>query len=564
LLFKASPLYPERALNPAHIHSHTRVEANVLEKPALPQPLIDAAAHLARRELGKAEAILRPFLKAHPADVNAMRMLGDIGLELGALRDAENLLARCVELAPDYAAGRYSYINVLYKRHRYAQALREVERLLATDPENLAYLALKAANLVEVARHREAIELFEAILLKEPGNSAVRLSLGHALRALGESGAAVEAYRQVTGQAEHAGEAYWSLANLKTAAFSDADVDQIHTLLRDKDCDYRNSYHGLFALGKAYEDRRIADKAMAAYAQGNLLKSKSVPWDIDAFERDTSELIDFFDPALFTRFRDAGDARPDPIFIVGLPRSGSTLIEQILSSHSQVEGTAELATLIAIARSIANKTQQRGESEYPQALANMDGASLAKLGARYLSETAVHRVTETLFFIDKMPNNFSHVGLIQLILPNAKIIDARRHPLDCCFSGYKQLFASGQGFTYGQARIANYYLQYERVMQHWDTVLPGRVHRVYYEAMVQNPEREIRALLAHCGLSFEPECLSFHTTQRTVRTASSEQVRQPINDKGIGAWRPFAPWLTTLSDLLSDSVAAYPATISAD
>lgn len=519
---------------------------------------MEAAAHIARHEFAAAEAILRPYLKDQPGDVNAIRMLGEIGLELGALRDAENLLAQCVKLAPDYPAGRYSYANVLYKRHRFPEAIAQLDALLQVYPSNPAYLALKAANLAEISQHQQAIAIFSALLDDDPNNSSVRLSLGHAQRAIGDQAAAIQSYRKVAESSAEYGEACWSLANLKTYRFDDSDLETMREQLKANNGDYRKTYHLLFALAKALEDAKQYQEAMAALAQGNKLKSKTVPWSPEQFEHDTQTLIDFFQAERIQNLESSELHAADPIFIVGLPRAGSTLIEQILSSHSQVEGTAELANMIAIARSLANKTNRSSKSEYPEILEHLNEQELAALGKRYLDETRLQRQTQKPYFIDKMPNNFSHIGLIHQILPNAKVIDARRHPVDCCFSGYKQLFASGQGFTYSQRRIAHYYRQYERLMAHWDKVLPGFVYRVHYEAMVENPEHEIRALLTYCGLQFEDACIHFHETQRTVRTASSEQVRQPINRKGIGAWKPYEAWLQPMLNELGDSIANYP------
>lgn len=519
---------------------------------------MEAAAHIAKHEFGAAEAILRPYLKEQPGDVNAIRMLGEIGLELGALRDAENLLAQCVKLAPDYPAGRYSYANVLYKRHRFSEAIEQLDTLLHNHPENPAYLALKAANLAEISQHQQAIDIFSALLNDDPSNASVRLSLGHAQRAVGDQAAAIDTYRKVPESSAEYGEACWSLANLKTYRFTESALETMREQLKASGGDYRKTYHLLFALAKALEDAKRYQEAMAALAQGNKLKSKTVPWSTEQFEQDTQALIDFFQAERLQILASSELHAPDPIFIVGLPRAGSTLIEQILSSHSQVEGTAELANMIAIARSLANKTNRSSKSQYPEILEQLNEQQLAALGKRYLDETRLQRQTQKPYFIDKMPNNFSHIGLIHQIIPNAKVIDARRNPMDCCFSGYKQLFASGQGFTYSQRRIAHYYRQYERLMNHWDVVFPGFVYRVHYEAMIENPEHEIRALLTYCGLEFEEACLNFHETQRPVRTASSEQVRQPINRKGIGAWKPYEAWLQPMMTELGDSVGHYP------
>ncbi len=515
-----------------------------------PEELVQVAAHIAAGRYGVAEGLCRNYLKENPADVSAIRMLGEIGLELGALVDAQNLLERCLELAPDYAAARFSYASVLYKRHRNTEALEQLDLLLSGDPANAAWLTMKAANLVEVSRHREAITLFEQTLANQPAQKQAQLSYGHALRAVGRQTAAIEAYRGCIEAFPATGEAYWSLANLKTYIFSDADIEQMEQSLRNQDIEYRDYYHLLFALGKAREDRGEAAAAMACYVKGNSVRRKGVPWDADAFHRDCAELRQFFSAELFSDRQGQGCPAEDPIFIVGLPRAGSTLLEQILSSHSQVEGTAELANIIALARRIAGKKRRDDPSQYPAALAGMTPGQLQALGQEYLDGTRAQRRTGKPRFIDKMPNNFSHVGLIRLILPNARIIDARRNPMDCCFSGYKQLFASGQGFTYSLQGIGRYYRDYVETMEHWDRVLPGFVLRVNYEDVVANTELEVRRVLDFCGLPFERECLEFHTTRRAVRTASSEQVRQPIYQSGIGQWRSFEPWLGTLKDAL--------------
>lgn len=523
-----------------------------------PAPLVEAAGYLAEGKLAKAEAVLRPYVHQHPADVNGIRMLGEVGMALGALRDAENLLQRCVELAPDYHAARYAYANALYKRHRYDEALRQLDTLLAVEPTNPAWLTLKAANLVEINEHERAIPIFAEVLAHHPGHKQAYLSYGHALRAVGRIDQAVSAYEKCIALGSGQGEAYWSLANLKTYRFGTAQIEGMEALLGDESCPYRDYYHALFALGKAREDRREFKAAMAAYAKGNQVRGKAVPWDPDAFHRDTQELKAFFTAEYFESRAGQGCQAADPIFIVGLPRAGSTLIEQILASHSLVEGTAELADIIALARRLSGKRRREDPSRYPSALAEVCAEEIRNMGQGYIDSTAVQRVTGRPYFIDKMPNNFSHIGLIHLILPNARIIDARRHPLDCCFSGYKQLFASGQGFTYSQERIGRYYRDYVDIMDHWDRVLPGKVLRVQYEEMVADTENQVRRLLSHCGLPFEEACLAFYRNARTVRTASSEQVRQPIYTSAVGQWRPFREWLGPLCEALGPVLDRYP------
>lgn len=512
--------------------------------------LVAAAGHVSAGELALAEPILRQYVRDHPGDVNGIRMLGELGLSLGALADAQNLLARCVELAPDYSVARFALANVFYKRHRYDEALAQLGMLLDGDPGNAAWLTLKAATLVDVNDHASAIPLLAGVIAQNPAHRQAYLSYGHALRAVGSVDEAIAAYEKCIELGSGQGEAYWSLANLKTYRFTDVQIAAMEGLLQDKSCAFRDYYHLLFALGKARADRGEYRHAMAAYAKGNQVRGRSVPWDSREFSRNTAELKAFFTPDFFASVVGQGCDSTAPVFIVGLPRAGSTLLEQILASHSQVEGTAELADIIALARRLSGKQRREDISRYPGVLAEVGAAALEEMGKGYLASTAKQRRTSKPCFIDKMPNNFSHIGLIHAILPNAKIIDARRHPLDCCFSGYKQLFASGQGFTYGLSKIGNYYRDYVDIMDHWDKVLPGRVLRVQYEDMVEDTEAQVRRMLDYCGLPFEEQCLAFHQNERTVRTASSEQVRQPIYRSGMDQWQHYEDWLMPLKRAL--------------
>lgn len=525
---------------------------------SLPASLERASEFIRQGMLGKAEGVLRDYVHDHPEDVNGIRLLGEVGLALGALRDAETLLARAVALAPDYTAARFAYANALYRRHRYTESLAELDQLLTGDPGNPAWLTLKAANLVDLNEHTRALPVLETVIKQHPHYRQAWLSYGHAQRALGATEDAIKAYERCIELDTGVGEAYWSLANLKTYRFSEPQLTAMEALLKRKDCDFRDYYHALFALGKGREDTGDHQKAMAAYLKGNQVRGRQVPWDMAGFERDSQEIMNFFDQAFFATRNHWGDPDPAPIFVVGLPRSGSTLVEQILASHSQVEGTAELADIIAIARDLSGKRRRTDVSRYPRGLKDLDRETVAALGERYIAGTRVQRLTDAPFFVDKMPNNFSHVGLIHLILPNAKIIDARRHPLDCCFSAFKQLFAAGQGFSYGLQRIGHYYRWYCETMAHWDRVLPGRVHRIHHEQLLDDLEGEVRRLLDYCGLPFEQQCLQFHETERRVRTASSEQVRQPINRAGQGRWEPFSQWLDPLRDALGPALDTYP------
>ena len=524
---------------------------NTYNKDNIPKELLEAAKLISEDKLKKAEPILRDYLKKDPLDVNAMKLLADIGVKFRAYKDAGHLLTRALDLSPDYDQARLSYANLLYKRQLPFEALSQISKLLKKDPNNVQYLTLKAVNLALANQHDEALEIFE-IIIKDKGvaNNQLHLSYGHTLRAVGRLDEAINSYKNAILTKNGYGEAYWSLANLKTFKFTNEDLNEIKLLLNNKDCKIDDYYHLLFALGKAEEDKKNYESSMAAYVKANNVKSKQVPWDSKNFSIECNELISFFDEDVFEKFKGSGDKNTDPIFVVGLPRSGSTLIEQILSSHSLVEGTTELQNIIALSRKIANKKNSNSKSEYPSALLGMNINEFKKMGSAYLKNTLDQRVTDKPYFIDKMPNNFVHIGLIHLILPNAKVIDARRNPMDCCFSCYKQLFGSGQGFTYSQNRIGNYYIDYLKLMSHWDKVLPNKVHRVVYENMVNDTENEIKKLLDYCNLDFESNCLNFYKTKRTVRTPSSEQVRQPIYKKGVGQWEYYEEWLDPLKEAL--------------
>ena len=520
-------------------------------KDNIPDQLIEAAKLISEEKLKKAEPILRDYLKDDPMDVNAMKLLADIGIKFRAYKDAGYLLTRALDLSPDYDHARLSYANLLYKRQLPFEALEQITILLNKDPENVQFLTLKAVNLALANQHDEALKIFEIIIKdKAIENNQLHLSYGHTLRAVGRVDEAIESYKNAISTKTGYGEAYWSLANLKTFEFKDNDINELTSLLHNKDCKVEDYFHLLFALGKAQEDKNNFEASIAAYVKGNNIKSKQVPWDSKGFSSECNELINFFTKDLFNEYKSYGNKNTDPIFILGLPRSGSTLIEQILSSHSLVEGTSELQNIIALSRKIANKKNSSSKSEYPSTLKNMKKSEFDVMGSAYLKNTLDQRVTDKPYFIDKMPNNFIHIGLIHLILPNAKIIDARRNPMDCCFSCYKQLFGSGQGFTYSQNRIGNYYVDYLKIMRHWDQVLPNKVHRVVYENMVSDTENEIRKLLEYCQLEYEEACLNFYNTKRTVRTPSSEQVRQPIYKKGIGQWEHFDEWLGPLKHSL--------------
>jgi len=522
--------------------------------------LLAPAAALQENQLAVAEALLRDHLKQHPTDVAALRMLAEVGARLGRYPDSERLLRRCLELAPGFLAARQNLAMVLLRQQRAAEALEVGREMVGRDPGNPASRNLMAAVLSHLGEYDESIRLYEGVLQQYPRQPKVWMSYGHGLKTAGRTAAAIEAYRHATSIAPQLGEVWWSLANLKTFRFESADLENMQRQLGRDDIAHEDRFHLHFALGKALEDARQYAASFEHYAAGNQLRRQVVRYDPD----ETAGLVQrsqvLFTPEFFASRRGAGCPRPDPIFIVGLPRSGSTLLEQILSSHSQVEGTMELPDVVALVRELTSVDGDRAQrSRYPGVLAALDADRLRDLGERYLERTRVQRKTDAPYFIDKLPNNWQHVGLIHLMLPNARIIDARRHPMSCGFSVFKQHFARGQHFSYRLEDIGRYYRDYVDLMAHVDAVLPGRVHRVNYEAMVADTEREVRHLLDYCRLPFEDACLRFHENERAVRTPSAEQVRQPIYQDALEQWRHYAAWLDPLRDALGPALAAYPA-----
>ncbi len=520
--------------------------------------LLQAAAALRENKLAVAERLLRAFLKENPTDIAAIRMLAETGTRLGRYEDAENLLARCLELAPSFDAARQNYAIVLYRQSKPAEALAQVEILLAAYPRNPAYRALKAAALGQIGEYERAVATYESLLKEYPQNPKAWMSYGHTLKTLGRTKEAIAAYRKSIERLPSLGESYWSLANLKTFRFEPADVAAMSGQLAQADLDDEDRLHFHFALGKAFEDEQRFEQSFAHYEQANAIRLSRAPYDPEELTKHVQRSKATFTREFFARREGVGCDAPDPIFIVGLPRAGSTLVEQILSSHPDVEATMELPDIIAIARRLSGRKRRSGESAYPEVLSTLDDRMFRSLGEEFLARTRVQRKRGKPFFIDKMPNNFQHVGLIHLILPNAKIIDVRRHPLACCFSNFKQHFARGQNFTYSLTDIGRYYRDYVALMAHLDAVLPGRVHRLIYEQLIADPRSEIQALLDHCGLPFAEDCLRYYENTRPVRTASSEQVRRPIYADALEHWRNYEPLLAPLAEALGPVLQSYP------
>lgn len=510
--------------------------------------LVEAALALHDNRLSEAEPLLRAHLKADPFDVAAIRMLAELAGRIGRYRDAENLLRRALELAPEFGAARANLATCLYRQNRPAEAIAELDHVLIDDPENIGHANLKAAALGRIGGFEEAIGLYEAVLAAVPHQPKVWMSYGHMLKTVGRQDDGIAAYRRAIDLAPSLGEVWWSLANLKTVKFGADDIAAMQTARATDSLTDEDRFHLDFALGKAFEDAKDYANAFTHYDLGNRLRRTKIVYDADETSAFVDRSIETFSQTLLESRAGRGSDAPDPIFILGMPRAGSTLVEQILSSHSLVEGTSELPDIPALART----------DGYPANIADLTPDGLRALGERYLERTRIQRKTDKPFFIDKLPNNWAHVPFIHLILPNAKIIDARRHPLGCCFSNFKQHFARGQAFSYGLEDMGRYYADYVRLMRHVDSVLPGCVHRVIYERMVDETEAQVRALLDHCGLAFEPACLEFHKTERAVRTASSEQVRRPIFRDGVEGWQGFEPWLGPLKDALGPVLTAYP------
>ncbi len=515
----------------------------------LPTEIVTASSMFADGEVFPAERMVRDYLLKHGDHVEGMRLLAKIGMKLEVLDDAELLLERALLLAPDYKALRYDYALALVQRHKYPQAAEQLERLLKIDPDNRTFKITYATACVGLGRHEEAITLYRALLTDAQEAADLHLSIAHAHKTLGRQQEAVDSYRRAYTVKPSFGDAYWSLANLKTYRFTDEELARMRAQEQAPNTDPEDRYHLCFAIGKALEDRGEYQESFRYYEKGNAQKKAAIRFKLAPILRNAHLQASVCTREFFAARRGYGDPGEDPIFIVGLPRSGSTLLEQILASHSRVEGTLELPNILRFVGELQGRDPDPANPPYPAILAELKPEDFGALGAKYLADTRIYRTGKPRF-IDKMPNNFRHIGLIHLILPNARIIDARREPMACCFSNFKQLFASGQEFTYSIEDIAAYYRSYVELMRHWDEALPGKVLRIQHEDVVEDLEGNVRRMLDFCGLPFEASCLEFYKTERSVRTASSEQVRRPIFKEGLDQWRNYEPWLGPLKAAL--------------
>jgi tetratricopeptide (TPR) repeat protein len=518
---------------------------------SLPRELLAATNHIHEGRIFRAEEIMRRYLLKHPKDVEGMRLLADIGSRLGVHEDADFLLETAIELAPDKLQLRIDYIQVLRKRQKFSAALSQAKALLEKDPNSPVFQSLVAIESMQAGDYETALEMFETVLAILPNDPATLTSRGHALKTYGKGDEAIASYKAAIAADSLHGDAWYALANLKTYRFDDAELAAMQDAQSSLNLSFMSRIHIAFALGKAHEDRKAYGPSFENYDLGNALKRKQTRYTTEQMREEFEAQKRFCDVALFEAQAGKGYDAPDPIFIVGLPRAGSTLIEQILASHSQVDGTLELPNVLSTAHQLRGRKQVTDRDRYPRILHELSADELATLGREYIENTRIHRQGAP-FFTDKMPNNFRHLGLIHLMLPNAKIIDARRDPMDCCWSGFKQLFAEGQEFTYGLEQIGDYYASYVDLMTHWNRVLPKeRILLVQHEDVLDDLEGQVLRILDYCGLPFEQSCVEFYNTDRAVRTASSEQVRKPISRVGQGQWKPYNEYLGPLQLALS-------------
>ena len=547
-----------RALADLRPDGRAAAHARLARIAALPREVVRAADLFNDGEVTPAEEVVRAFLVANGPHVEAMRLLAKIALHLDILDDAELLLDHVLQLAPEYTEARHELAVVLSRRRRFFASLVETERLLAAAPDHPDYLLLYAQACDGIGRVEEALAVYRRLLAAAPDDGFLQLAIAHLQKTAGQAANAIASLSAAAAHAATYAAACHGLANMKTFRFDDGQIATMQAALANAAGPTEDRYYLSFALGKALEDRGDYAEAFRYYALGNELKRGEGAFDPQLIERDLSLIKEVCSRDFFRQRAGWGCPRPDPIFVVGMPRAGSTLIEQILASHSLIDGTLELPDIQQLVQQFRNRAGPRAPPHYPGVLTGLARDEFEKMGRIYLEDTLVYRQGAPLF-VDKMPANFRDIGFIHLILPNARIIDARREPMACCFGNFKQLFTKGQGFSYGLEDIGRYYRSYVELMEHWDEVLPGKVLRVNHEDVIDDLEGSVRRMLAFCGLEFEPQCLEFYRTARSVRTVSSEQVRRPIYREGMNQWRHFEPWLEPLKQALGPLYRPPPA-----
>ena len=520
---------------------------------SLPGSLLYIHQVLNEGRLGLAERKCRAFLKENPTNTYAMSLLSDIANRLGYFDDAEFLLEKAVEFKPSDGELRLKYASILRKKQKFSKTMEQVNILCDQYPDNQLYQAHKASEIMQNGGHDEAITILDDILKKNPYNFSSLTSKGHAEKTLGKTDQAIESYRSAYKIRQDHGEAFFSLANLKTYSFSKDEIHNMRYQVERLDLSLKDKAYFHFALAQGCESNGDYEEAFYHLEKGNKIKNDQSLYSIERMDKELQSQIDVCDEKFFGDLGPGGHDTKDPIFILGLPRSGSTLLEQILASHSKIDGTLELPNILSMAQSLRGDDIYGKEGNYPKSMESLTIKQREDFGKSFIEDTRMHR-KDAPMFTDKMPNNFRHIGLIHLIMPNAKIIDARRYPLDCCFSMFKQLFAQGQEFTYGLKEAGSYYSSYVKLMHHWEKVLPGKILRVNNEDVISDLDGQVNRILEFLDLPFEEECISFYETNRSVRTASSEQVRKPINKDGMGRWKPYAKYLKPLLNVLDEDL----------
>jgi tetratricopeptide (TPR) repeat protein len=515
----------------------------------LPPELLSVTSMIHERKLYRAEQLCRAFLQKNRQHVEGMRLLAKIATKLGILDDADFLLESCLEFEPGFLAARYEYSQVLFKRQRFQRSMEQAALLLKEQPGVPAFRLLFANAAVPVGEFDKALEHYNQLIEDSPYKLHYHMLKGHALKSLGERQRAIDAYKGAAKIKPDHGDAWWSLANVKIYHFEEAEIAQMQRAEADVSTEPVDRYQLCFALGKSFEDGENYAAAFDHYARGNQLKLAETRYRAERTDKEFARQKTTCTPRFFEDRAGFGVQSNEPIFIVGMPRAGSTLLEQILASHPMVDGTIELPDIMSLAQKLGGRHRIDEEPRYPAILETLDQQQFEGFGNQYLKSTRVYR-KDGDYFTDKMPNNFRHIGLIQLLFPNCKIVDARRHPMACCFGNFKQLFGDGQEFSYGLEELGRYYSGYVELMDHWENALPGKILRVQYENVVEDLETQVRRLLNFLGLPFDQRCIEFHKTERAVHTPSAEQVRQPVYKSGLEQWKNFEPFLDPLIESL--------------
>ena len=523
--------------------------SNIMYLKNLPPELKSVSSFIHEGKLKKADHLCRDYLKNKPHDIEAMRLLAKIGKELHIYDDSEFLLESCLVFDKDNTDVALEYIDVLIKRQKYAKALQEAEKLYKKDEKNLQFMIAYAVTLQQTNRQEEALNIYNKVLEVDKNNPDVLLSKGHLLKTFGNVKESIKSYKSSYKIDKYFGDAYWSLANLKTYVFSDQEIKSLEKMVKDIYLNENEKTYMHFALGKAFEDSKDYQKSFHHYKAGNDIKKQNIKFDLKVFDEECINQKEVCTGDLFEAKKDWGSDSIEPIFILGLPRVGSTLLEQILASHSMVEATHELPNILAISHKLNLRKALEKSSRYPDILLSLSAPQLKMIGEQYINDAAIFRSGKK-YFIDKMPNNFRHIGLIKLILPNAKIIDIRRSSMSACFACYKQLFAEGQEFTYDFKDLAGYYNNYVELMDHWNKVIPNQILSINYEDLINDFEKSVNEILDYCSLPFEKDCIDFYKNKRSVRTPSSEQVRQPIFKSGLDYWKNYESNLDELANNL--------------